>query len=344
MKTIRLIIASLLFPLSITYAIGVAVRNLLYRTGLKASVRPDVPTIGVGNLRMGGTGKTPHTEYLIRQLSDRNIALLSRGYGRKSKGFLLANEQSTSADIGDEPAMMRAKFPGITVAVCEDRVEGIRRLMQLPQKPDLVVLDDVYQHRHLKPSVSILLTEYGDPYYDDHILPFGNLREFRRGSRRADIIVVTKCPPNVNEQQRNACRSRLKLQSHQKLHFSQIDYCQPQPLFGTTHWQPVKEVLLLTGIAHPNPLKQHLEKQCVVRHLAFPDHHDFSAADIKQIVTTFNGIHETSKAIVTTEKDAMRLRNGACSSQLSALPIYYLPITIRFDDDEAFLSTIKNFV
>jgi tetraacyldisaccharide 4'-kinase len=322
----------------------VAVRNLLYRTGLKASVRPDVPTIGVGNLRMGGTGKTPHTEYLIRQLSDRNIALLSRGYGRKSKGFLLADEQSTSADIGDEPAMMRAKFPGITVAVCEDRVEGIRRLMQLPQKPDLVVLDDVYQHRHLKPSVSILLTEYGDPYFDDHILPFGNLREWRCGSRRADIVIVSKCPPLVSEQQRQAYRTKLKLQPHQLLHFSQIDYGQPLPLYGGADWQPVKEVLLLTGIAHPDPLKRHIEKQCTVHHLAFPDHHDFSAADTQQIVNTFNSIHEPSKAIVTTEKDAMRLRVSTVAAQLSALPIYYIPITIRFDDDAAFLSTIKKFV
>lgn len=334
----------LLLPLTMWYAVVVALRNLLFDWGWKQSVKPDVPTIGVGNLRMGGTGKTPHTEYLIRLLSSHHIALLSRGYGRQSKGFLLADAQSTAVTIGDEPAMMKAKFPDLTVAVCEDRVEGIHRLMQLPQPPRLVLLDDVYQHRHLKPSLSILLTEYGDPYFDDHILPFGNLREWRCGSRRADIVVVTKCPPLVSEQQRQAYRTKLKLQPHQLLHFSQIDYGQPLPLYGGADWQPVKEVLLLTGIAHPAPLKRHIEKQCTVRHLAFPDHHDFSAADIKQIVTTFNGIHETSKAIVTTEKDAMRLRNGACSSQLSALPIYYLPITIRFDDDEAFLSTIKNFV
>lgn len=334
----------LLLPLTMWYAVVVALRNLLFDWGWKQSVKPDVPTIGVGNLRMGGTGKTPHTEYLIRLLSSHHIALLSRGYGRQSKGFLLADAQSTAVTIGDEPAMMKAKFPDLTVAVCEDRVEGIRRLMQLPQPPRLVLLDDVYQHRHLKPSLSILLTEYGDPYFDDHILPFGNLREWRCGSRRADIVVVTKCPPLVSEQQRQAYRTKLKIKPHQLLHFSQIDYGQPLPLYGGADWQPVKEVLLLTGIAHPAPLKRHLEKQCTVHHLDFPDHHDFSAADIKQIVTTFNGIHETSKAIVTTEKDAMRLRNGACSSQLSALPIYYLPITIRFDDDEAFLSTIKNFV
>ncbi len=344
MKVLQLIIAILLFPLSIWYSVGVAVRNIFYSLNICKSTPTDITTIGVGNLRMGGTGKTPHTEYLIRQLSDRNIALLSRGYGRKSKGFLLADEQSTSADIGDEPAMMRAKFPGITVAVCEDRVEGIRRLMQLPQKPDLVVLDDVYQHRHLKPSVSILLTEYGDPYFDDHILPFGNLREWRCGSRRADIVIVSKCPPLVSEQQRQAYRTKLKLQPHQLLHFSQIDYGQPLPLYGGADWQPVKEVLLLTGIAHPDPLKRHIEKQCTVHHLAFPDHHDFSAAATQQIVNTFNSIHEPSKAIVTTEKDAMRLRVSTVAAQLSALPIYYIPITIRFDDDAAFLSTIKKFV
>lgn len=334
----------LLLPLTMWYAVVVALRNLLFDWGWKQSVKPDVPTIGVGNLRMGGTGKTPHTEYLIRLLSSHHIALLSRGYGRQSKGFLLADAQSTAVTIGDEPAMMKAKFPDLTVAVCEDRVEGIRRLMQLPQPPRLVLLDDVYQHRHLKPSLSILLTEYGDPYFDDHILPFGNLREWRCGSRRADIVVVTKCPPLVSEQQRQAYRTKLKLQPHQLLHFSQIDYGQPLPLYGGADWQPVKEVLLLTGIAHPAPLKRHLEKQCTVHHLAFPDHHDFSAADIKQIVTTFNGIHETSKAIVTTEKDAMRLRVSTVAAQLSALPIYYIPITIRFNDDAAIQSTIKKFV
>ena len=344
MRTIQLIIAILLFPLSIWYAVGVAVRNICFRHGILKSVPTSIPTIGIGNLRMGGTGKTPHTEYLIRLFSDKHTALLSRGYGRKTKGFVLADGTNSARELGDEPAMISHKFPDLTVAVCEDRVEGVERLSQENNPPELVLLDDVYQHRQIKPTLMILLTEYGDPFFEDRILPFGNLREFRSGSRRADIIVVTKCPPLMSETKRNEYRRKLKLSSKQALFFSNIDYQQPQPLYNGTEWQPVKKVLLVTGIANPTPLIHHIEKQCTVKHLNFPDHHDFTATDCQQIIKAFITIKETSKAVITTEKDAMRLLSPSIKEMLQELPIFYIPIQVSFLEGDTFDKAIKKII
>ncbi len=346
MRAFQLIIAILLLPLSIWYAAGVAVRNGLYRMGLKKSVRPQVPTIGIGNLRMGGTGKTPHTEYLIRLLQGEKskIALLSRGYGRKTRGFVLADSHSDATTLGDEPAMIASKFPDLTVAVCEDRVAGVERLMQLPQPPGLVLLDDVYQHRHIKPSLLILLTEYGDPFFNDAILPFGNLREFRSGRRRADIVVVTKCPPLLSESRQNEYRKKLRLDPHQSLFFSQIAYQEPQPLYNDNAWQPVKEVLLVTGIAHPDPLKHYLETRYTVTHLHYPDHHDFGDADCHHIAATFHTLKEPSKAVVTTEKDAIRLLSSSIKEILQELPIFYIPIQVSFLEGDTFDKAIKKII
>lgn len=345
MKTIQFIIAILLLPLSIWYAVGVALRNCYYnhrdkKKNNKSIVNCQLSTIGIGNLRMGGTGKTPHTEYLIRLFSDRPTALLSRGYGRKTKGFVLADNTSDATTLGDEPAMIARKFPGLTVTVCEDRVEGINRLAKLPQPPELVLLDDVYQYRRIKPSVLILLTEYGDPFSDDHILPFGNLREFRSGRRRADIVVVTKCPPSLSEKRRNEIREKLKLSPHQQLFFSHIDYLPPQPLFGNNTWHTPKEILLVTGIAHPEPLLHHLELQCTVKHLRFPDHHDFTNLDCTIIKQSFNKIQNTDKLVVTTEKDAMRLIKSENAKHIQNLPVYYVPITVKMSEEEQFNTMI----
>lgn len=344
MKTARLIVCLLLWPLTMWYAIIVAIRNWMYDCGLKRSARTAIPTIGIGNLRMGGTGKTPHTEYLIRRFADRHVALLSRGYGRTTQGFLLANGESTAAQIGDEPSMMARKFPTLTVAVCEDRNEGVRRMAQMPLPPSLVLLDDVYQHRSTHPDVQILLTEYGDPYFNDRILPFGNLRELRSGSRRADIIVVTKCPPMLSLAKRTQYQRRLKLHDNQQLFFSQIDYQPPVPLYDGSPWQPVKEVLLVTGIAHPAPLKHHLEKQCTVVAMPFPDHHTFTQSDCQHIRKAFSSMEEKSKVIVTTEKDAMRLLNPDCRSALQDLPIFFIPIAVSIIDSDRFDETLRSLI
>lgn len=347
MKNLQFIIAILLFPLSIWYAVGVAVRNLLYRCGILKSHKSPIPTIGIGNLRMGGTGKTPHTEYLIRLFSDKRTAFLSRGYGRKTKGFVLADDSSTATDIGDEPLMMHHKFPELNVAVCEDRLEGVQKLSSFKFQVssfNIVLLDDVYQHRRLRPDLMILLTEYDDPYFNDHILPFGNLREFRSGCRRADIIVVTKCPPLISDQRRDEYRRHLRLRPGQQLFFSQIDYLPPQPLFDDCPWSTPREALLVTGIANPEPLLRHLERHFTVRHMAFPDHHPFSAIDCRRIVDKFNRIKSPEKVIITTEKDAMRLANCGAKELLTNLPVFFIPISVSFAEGDSFDQTIKNSV
>lgn len=366
MKTIQLIVAILLFPLSIWYAVGVAFRNLYYdhRDKKNSEFRNqnsefDIATIGIGNLRMGGTGKTPHTEYLIRLLSKynihnsiSNIALLSRGYRRKTKGFLIADKNATAARIGDEPLMMHRKFPDITVAVCEDRAEGLRQLhnsnysqstIHNPQFTNIVLLDDAFQHRRVRPDINILLTEYGDLYRDDLILPFGNLREPRRGSRRADIIVVTKCPPFLSSKKQERIRQHLNPAQNQKLFFSCIAYSDPVPLFSQNSEFNFQNstLLLVSGIANPEPLKRHLERHSTVRHLSFPDHHDFSRLDCELIVKRFEQIIEPSKAIVTTEKDAMRLMNCPHRHLFDDIPFFFIPIEVKFLNQNDFDNTIR---
>ena len=322
----------LLWPLTMWYGIGVAVRNLLFDWGVRRSIRPSVPTVGIGNLRMGGTGKTPHTEYLIRLFAGRRVALLSRGYGRETKGFVLADEHSTAAQIGDEPLMMARKFPQLTVAVCEERVEGIERLSQLAPSPDVVLLDDVYQHRSIKPALNILLTEYGDPYFRDHILPFGNLREGRRGRKRADIVIVTKCPHLLDDDEQQQMRSNLQIGDKQRLFFSHIKYGAPVSLYEDTPYTECDEVVLVTGIAHPGPLVNYLEKKYKVHHLRFADHHSFKKKDYCRIIDTFDLIKSSRKVVITTEKDAARLMNCEARELLGKLPIFYIPIEVEIQN------------
>lgn len=341
MKTARLIVCILLLPLTMWYAIGVAVRNLLFDLSVKRSVSPDVPTIGIGNLRVGGTGKTPHTEYLIRLLAGRRVALLSRGYGRATQGFVLADDSSTASQIGDEPLMMARKFPQLTVAVCEDRVEGVRRLMEMPQKPDVVLLDDVYQHRHIRPALNILLTEYGDPYCDDHILPFGNLREGRRGRRRADIIVVTKCPENLNDEEQQEMRRKLRLDDRQQLFFSHISYSEPVAVYDAVMANAVEEVVLVTGIAHPEPLVRYLEKEYRVHHLRFADHHPFGEDDCQRIIEMYNWLKNSNAVVLTTEKDAARMRDAEVRKYLQPLPLFYIPIGVKLENSRLFEAAIQ---
>ena len=335
MKALRFIVCLLLLPLTMWYAVVVALRNLLFDWGCKKAVSPALPTIGIGNLRMGGTGKTPHTEYIIRLLEGRHTALLSRGYGRSTNGFVLADSNCDASQIGDEPLMMAKKYPNLTVAVCESRVEGVEQLMQLPTLPEVVVLDDVFQHRHIKPELTLLLTEYGDPYFADHILPFGNLRESRRGRRRADIIVVTKCPKELTAAERQTIRKKLKPRAGQEVYFSYIEYGQPVPVYGGEAYADVDSLLVVTGIAHPEPLLKHLQEGHNVTHLRFADHHGFSISNCQKIRSAFERI-DGSKAVITTEKDAARMLAPEVRAQLEGLPLYYLPIEVHFFDEEAF--------
>ena len=337
----RTTISWLLFPLTMWYAVGVAVRNFLFATGLKQQAAPHITTIGVGNLATGGTGKTPHVEYLLELLSDRyRTAMLSRGYKRQSKGFVLDDGSHDAALLGDEPAMIAAKFPKVQVAVCEKRVEGVKRLIKRPESPEdpelpehpeppeLIILDDVFQHRALKPSINLLLTEYRNPYYQDHILPYGNLREFRSARLRAGIVIVTKSPAKLNPIEKHNIIHDLRLENYQKVFFSYLQYGDLTTLDGQPagiDLRRMEQVLTVTGIANPEPMVEELRRRCKLQHLRFADHHEYTARDIDRIAEAFAALPAANKVIVTTEKDAMRLRGLTRN-----LPMYILPVKVAF--------------
>ena len=338
----RTTISYVLWPLTMWYAVGVAVRNLFYALGLKRQAAPHITTIGVGNLCVGGSGKTPHVEYLLRLLSDKySTAILSRGYRRKSKGFVLDDGSHDAALLGDESAMLAAKHPNVQVAVCEKRLLGVRQLMaqerieqqgdevvHISTAPQLIILDDVFQHRAIKPSINILLTEYGHPYFKDHILPYGNLREFKSGRLRAGIVIVTKCPAVLNPVEKHNIIQDLKLQNFQKVFFSYFKYGPLQTLDGRPadiDLRRIDNTLAVTGIAHPEPMLAELRRSTKVQHMAFADHHDFSVRDINRIRDTFTALKGSNNIIVTTEKDAVRLQG-----KTGSLPLYILPVEVAF--------------
>lgn len=313
----------ILFPLAILYGWVTGIRNWLFDKGLLKSYTFELPVIAVGNLSVGGTGKTPQIEYLIRLLSDKyKVATLSRGYKRLSKGFVLAGTDSDAALLGDEPFQFHQKFPNITVAVDAERKNGIEQLLNLDPKPEVILLDDAFQHRKVKAGLYILLTAYGDLYADDFLLPTGNLREGRKGAKRAAIVIVTKCPANLAAEAQKAIREKLKLSQNQQLYFSAIAY--DTKVFAEERQLEVSEIkqldkLLLAGIAKPEPFFNHLKRDGD-KVLEFPDHHHFSEQDIAMIKTKAQG-----RPIVTTEKDFVRLKGLLPKEQL-----FYLPINTRF--------------
>lgn len=311
----------------------------------------EIPVISIGNLSLGGTGKTPHIEYLIRLLMKRfHIATLSRGYGRETEGFLLATKESDVRTVGDEPLQYIRKFDGIKVAVDEQRVRGINELIERSPELDTVLLDDAYQHRYVKPGKSILLTDYHHMYPDDFVVPSGRLREFTCGARRADIIIVTKTPKIFSPIIRRKILEDLKPKSHQKIFFSYIKYGDPVPVYnGADHPFPAKLtcLLLFTGIANDYPLKEQLSRYCSdITTLKFNDHHQYTAVDIEKITRTFQDLPTQSKVILTTEKDVMRLKTEELTPLIKNLPLFYLPIEIEFHDKDkqAFNTAIVDYV
>lgn len=329
-------------PLAGLYGGIVRLRNWLFDRHLLPEERFDVPLICVGNLAVGGTGKTPHTEYLVRLLLPlHRVAVLSRGYKRKSKGFLLATDRSTCEALGDEPFQMKRKFPGLLVAVDADRRRGIRQLLALPpeRRPEVILLDDALQHRYVKPGLTLLLTDWHRPYFLDALLPAGRLREPASGARRADLVLVTKCPPQLTPVDSAPMEARLQLVPRQQAFFTQVCYAPLQPLFPQevppAPAPAAEEILVIAGIAAPAPFLQEAERHA--RHTVpclFPDHHAFSRGDLLRLDRRFAQITAPDKWILTTEKDAMRL---LCHPDLPAgwrAKIYYLPITIRFLAEE----------
>ena len=335
MNIIRKIIAYLFFPLSIAYTIVVMVRNKAFERGILHQRRHKTATIGVGNLATGGTGKTPHIEYLTRMFSTIEgckPAVLSRGYRRKTKGFVLATPASTVEEIGDEPYQMYAKRSDVPMAVCEDRNMGMDMIAQKCGTVNLVLLDDVYQHRYIKPDVLVLLTDFACPFYTDSVIPFGNLREPRSGYRRADIVVVTKCPTNLSTEEQQQMVDKIKPTHDQKVFFSYMEYGTATAMDGksTVDLKDITDVLLLTGIANPKPLADKVGETCRVHHCRFADHHNFSHSDMATINRRFHNIEAKRKIILTTEKDYVRLVAAKHSAAIDSLPIYYIPIQIRF--------------
>lgn len=353
----------LLLPFSILYGLVIGVRNFLYNRGWFSAVKFELPVIVVGNLEAGGAGKTPVTEYLIRLLSEHGpagslpagqggVAVLSRGYGRKTRGYLHAGADADAERIGDEPFQYYTKFRNITVAVCENRPEGVARLQDTHE---VLVLDDAYQHRRLKPGLSVLVMDYHTLNKPRLLLPAGNYRESFRGRKRADVILVTKTPRELSEAERASIRQRIKPYPHQRLFFSFLRYDPPVPLHGTRHRPEGKEavtgretaVLLLTGIARPAPLFNYLkEKTGEVVHLKYPDHHAFTLKNIANIAVRFHAMEAADKVIITTEKDAMRLKKAAFDVHLKALPVYYIPVRACIHDPgkPAFDELILNYV
>ncbi|CAH8283872.1 lipid-A-disaccharide kinase [Mariniflexile fucanivorans] len=324
------------FPFVPVYYAVTSLRNKLYDLDIKKSTSYDFPVICVGNLSVGGTGKTPMIEYLINLLKDDyQVATLSRGYKRKTKGFHLADEFSTSETLGDEPFQFYNKFKkNVLVAVDADRTNGIEQLRQLDSVPNIVLLDDAFQHRKVKAGMNILLTTFNNPYFFDYVLPTGNLREPRSGAKRANIIVVTKCPKNLSDDGKKRYIEQISPKKYQHVFFSSISYS--NEIFSAAHkisLDAIGNFTLVTGIANANPLVDFLtEKGLKFEHLNFKDHYEFSQKDI----STF----KKKELILTTEKDFMRLKQyESLKSKL-----FYIPITLKLDDNLRFDKLIKDFV
>ena len=332
------ILRILLFPFAVLYGFITSIRNFLFDKGILKSTSFNVPVIAVGNLSVGGTGKTPQIEYLIRLLSDKyKVATLSRGYKRKTEGFVLAEATSNAEILGDEPFQFYQKFPQIQVAVDANRTNGITQLLSQKEKPEIILLDDAYQHRKVKAGFYILLTSYGDLYADDFILPTGNLRESRSGANRANIIVVTKCPKDLSDQNQEKIRLKLNVKSSQQIYFTFIDY--DDAIYSKEEKINVKDIkseakILLAGIAKPKPFFDYLKNEndeC----LTYPDHHHFSDSDLDEIQNKAKG-----KKIITTEKDYVRLKDSKLVSQL-----YYLPIKSTFiNQQQNFDATVLEYI
>jgi tetraacyldisaccharide 4'-kinase len=324
------LLRKILFPFAILYGFITSIRNFLFDTGVLKSYSFDLPVIAVGNLSVGGTGKTPQIEYLIRLLSDRyKVATLSRGYKRQSEGFILANSTSDAVQLGDEPFQFYQKFKNIQVAVDANRKNGIEQLLSSSIAPEVILLDDAFQHRKVKAGFYILLTSYGDLYCDDFMLPTGNLRESRSGVQRANVVIVTKCPSDLSLDAQNKIKKQLNLVLNQSLFFTFIDY--DDVVYSEKETLKVEGIksqnkILLAGIAKPESFFTHLKHEndeC----LTFPDHHHFSESELLEIKEKAK-----DKIIVTTEKDYVRLKGSVLSEQL-----YFLPIK------SSFLSEVDNF-
>ena len=331
----KLIKKILFWKLSIQFSLVTSIRNFIYNIGVIKSRQFNLPIISVGNLVLGGSGKTPTIEYLIRLLSKNyKIAVLSRGYGRKSKGFIIADSNSDTNLIGDEPMQYYRKFKNIIVSVDSNRVRGVNKLIKLNSKPEIILLDDAYQHRRLKPGMSILLTKFNDLYSDDNIFPLGNLRESKSNANRADIIIVTKCDKNISKDQKRHIIQKLNIGDNQKIYFSSIKYS--KMLYDKESSKLLSEFknikfTLITGIANSSHMVNYLkDNDFNFNHLSFKDHHNYSDSDISNI--------NNNEIVITTEKDYVKLYSRVTTK------LFYLPIEFLIHNEEEFNNQILNSI
>lgn len=340
----------LLYPFACIYGAATAFRNRMFDLGLKREQAFDIPTLVVGNLAVGGTGKTPFVEFLLRHLSSNyRLAVLSRGYGRKTRGFILADDTSSPQDIGDEPAQIYSNFKEkVTVAVGEERILAIPMILAASGDIQAILLDDAYQHRYLKPDMRILLTTYSSPFFTDHLMPLGRLRESRSNAVRADVVVVTKCPVPLSGKKKQAYVSRLQeyTRAGVPIYFSGLTYGSAYALHSKAKALP-KHLIVVTGIVDPDPMVEELSRNhSVLEVMAFPDHHHYSLKDTDRIRSVYEKHQHHHPAILTTEKDAVKLKDRKHRSNIGELPIFVMPVEIVMDsrDKEHLLDQVKQLI
>ena len=345
------IVQILLAPFSFLYGIGIGLRNFFYKNGILKGVEFDMPLISVGNLSIGGAGKTPHIEYLIRLLRDYlNVATISRGYKRKTKGFLIVKPNHNANAVGDEPLQFARKFQDVLVTVSESRTFAVPQILMEQPDNQVILLDDAFQHLSIKPGLNILLTEYSYPFTKDYLLPSGRLREWRSAYRRADIIVVSKCPSEITDADKNRMIDDIEPLKRQRIYFSYYKYDRPYFILKPDYYFNLTsdlDVVLISAIARTDYLIEYLEKEVnSIQALEYEDHHYFTKFDVSQLKNTFNKIESSKKIILTTEKDAMRLELHRQFIVDNKLPVYVLPVKVafHFDEGEAFDNDIKRFL
>ena len=341
----------LLLPFTLLYAVGVWLRNLFYDKGLLKSVAFDIPIISVGNLSVGGAGKTPHIEYLILLLREHiQLATLSRGYKRKTTGYLLVQPHMDATQCGDEPLQFKRKFPEVQVAVSESRVLGVPKLLGEVDTIQTILLDDAFQHRGIKPGLNILLTSFQKPYYEDFLLPSGRLRESAQASQRADVIIVSKCPQDEKLIPKDTILQKLDPLPHQRVFFSYYIYGQPYYLYNSNQrvrFSKEQNIILVSAIANTDYLLDYLNDQLgFVHNLAFEDHHQFTPHEMGQLKRVYDNMDLPNKYIVTTEKDAVRIDTHREFLIQNQLPVFVLPVRVKFHFQEGpiFDDLVKNFL
>jgi tetraacyldisaccharide 4'-kinase len=343
----------LLYPFSLIYGLITGIRNFLYNAEILPSSEFDLPVISVGNITVGGTGKTPHTEYLAGLLKNNfRVAILSRGYKRKTRNFRIASVSSTVNEIGDEPLQMFRKFPEILVTVDRNRVHGVKRILHENPETDVIILDDAFQHRRITPGFSILLTDFERLIIKDHLMPYGSLRESIGNMRRADIILITKSPESITAIERRLIVKEMNKAPYQNLYFTSLTYKNPLPVFDSKSQPDFTErtgcgAVLVTGIANPIQLKEYLQQKAgEIIHLNFPDHYNYREKDLKNIFSAFRSLKPSVKYVFTTEKDAVRLREFTNIAEPVRSAFFYIPVGINFlnNDKDEFDNMIVEYV